>query len=64
MMGIIKVGICPHYDCSNRDSFGYCKTTVCINEHYKQEQWVLPAITNKDCNIVIKHYNNSSVEDI
>lgn len=25
---------CLHYDCSNRNSFGYCKTTVCINSNY------------------------------
>ena len=30
---------CLHYDCSNRNSFGYCKTTACINERYQQEQW-------------------------
>ena len=30
---------CLHYDCTNRNSFGYCKTTACINEHYQQEQW-------------------------
>ena len=28
-----------HYDCVNRNSFGYCKTTVCINEHYRHEEW-------------------------
>lgn len=38
---------CLHYDCSNRNSFGYCKTTVCINEHYQQEQWGSPSTTNK-----------------
>lgn len=25
---------CPHYDCANRNSFGYCKTTGCINPNY------------------------------
>lgn len=30
---------CEHQDCSNRNSLGYCTTTVCINEQYKQEQW-------------------------
>ena len=38
---------CLHYDCSNRNSFGYCKTTVCINEHYQQEQWGSQSTKNK-----------------
>lgn len=38
---------CLHYDCSNRNSFGYCKTTVCINEHYQQEQWGPQSTKNK-----------------
>ena len=25
---------CLHYDCTNRNSFGYCKTTACINPKY------------------------------
>ena len=25
---------CLHYDCTNRNSFGYCKTTACINSKY------------------------------
>ena len=25
---------CLHYDCANRTSFGYCKTTACINPKY------------------------------
>lgn len=25
---------CPYYDCHNRNSFGYCKTTVCIKPKY------------------------------
>ena len=29
-------GQCKHYDCSNRTSHGYCKTSVCINERYSQ----------------------------
>lgn len=29
-------GICPHYNCSNRTSQGYCKTSVCIHPHYSQ----------------------------
>ena len=44
-MGTMIGGFCLHYDCSNRNSFGYCKTTVCINEHYQQEQWGLQSTT-------------------
>lgn len=29
-------GICKHFDCSNRTSQGYCRTTVCIHPHYSQ----------------------------
>ena len=25
---------CLHYDCTNRNSFDYCKTTACINPKY------------------------------
>lgn len=27
-------GPCLHYDCTNRNSVGYCKTTACINPKY------------------------------
>lgn len=37
---------CLHHDCSNRNSFGYCQTTVCINEHYQQEQFYSTNYTN------------------
>lgn len=50
---------CLHYDCPNRNSFGYCKTTVCINEHYQQEQWGLPSTTNKTESVVIKQQTNA-----
>ena len=50
---------CPHYVCSNRNSFGYCKTTVCINEHYQQEQWGFPSTTNKSESVVIKPRTNA-----
>lgn len=50
---------CLHYDCSNRNSFGYCKTTVCINEHYQQEQWGLLSTTNKSDSVVIKQQTNA-----
>lgn len=30
---------CLHFDCTNRNSFGYCRTTVCINENYRHEEW-------------------------
>lgn len=50
---------CLHYDCSNRNSFGYCKTTVCINEHYQREQWGLPSTLNKSESVVIKQQTNA-----
>ena len=50
---------CLHYGCSNRNSFGYCKTTVCINEHYQQEQWGSPSSTNKSESVVIKQQTNA-----
>ena len=53
-MRIISVSPCRHFDCSNRNSFGYCKTTVCINEHYQQEQWGSPSTTNKSESVVQK----------
>lgn len=30
-MRMMSGGPCSHYDCSNRNVFGYCNTTVCIN---------------------------------
>ena len=50
---------CFHYGCSNRNSFGYCNTTVCINEHYQQEQWGLPSTTNKSESVVKKLITNA-----
>lgn len=50
---------CLHYGCSNRNSFGYCKTTVCINEHYQQEQWGSPSTTNKSESVVKKSQTNA-----
>ena len=51
---------CLHYDCSNRNSFGYCKTTACINEHYQQEQYGLPSTTNKCESVVIKQQTKTN----
>ena len=31
------IGTCP-YNCSNKTSYGYCKTTACINLNYQQNQ--------------------------
>lgn len=33
-MRTMSGGPCLHYDCSNWNSFGYCKTTACINPKY------------------------------
>lgn len=59
MMRTMSGGLCPHYDCSNRNSFGYCQTTVCINEHYQQEQWGLQPTTNKFESVTIKQQTNA-----
>lgn len=53
-MGTMSGGPCQHFDCSNRNSFGYCRTTACINEHYQQEQWGSPLTTNKSESVVKK----------
>lgn len=56
-MRTMSGGPCLHYDCSNRSSFGYCKTTVCINEHYQQEQW--SSTSNRSENVVVKPKTNA-----
>lgn len=59
-MRTMSGGFCLHYDCSNRNSFGYCKTTACINEHYQQEQLdFVPSTTNKIESVVIKRQTNA-----
>ena len=37
-MRTMSVGRCFHVDCTNRNSFGYCNTTVCINDDYRYEE--------------------------
>lgn len=56
-MRTMSGGPCLHYDCSNRNGFGYCKTTVCINEHYQQEQW--SSTSNRSENVVVKPKTNA-----
>jgi len=29
---------CLHFDCDNKNSFGYCKTTCCINPKYNRQK--------------------------
>lgn len=58
-MRTMSGSLCLHYDCSNRNSFGYCKTPVCINIHYQQEQLGLPLTTNKSESVVIKQQTNA-----
>ena len=38
-----KMGPCPYYDCTNRNSFGYCKTTACINPNYNHKSLTVDA---------------------
>lgn len=45
---------CLHYDCTNRNSFGYCKTTACINPKYNRltiesTDNTFPAVVIKPC---------------
>ena len=46
-MRTMSGGVCPHYDCSNRNSFGYCKTTICINGLYAAE-WATSTSQNNE----------------
>ena len=48
---------CYVYDCSNRNYYGYCKTTVCINPKYNKitnctrdaaDKFVAKPVTNAD----------------
>lgn len=32
-------GDCPYWECPNRNEFGYCKTTVCINPKYQSNTY-------------------------
>lgn len=60
-MRTMSGGPCQHFYCSNRNSFGYCKTTVCINELYQQEQWGSPLTTNKSESVVKKPQTNADL---
>lgn len=51
------IGICMHYDCTNRNSFGYCKTTACINQNYQHEQWI--STSNRTDKVVVKPQTNA-----
>ena len=35
------IGKCYHFDCTNRNSFGYCNTIACINPNYYTEDWII-----------------------
>lgn len=51
------IGLCMHYDCTNRNSFGYCKTTACINQNYQHEQWI--STSNRTDKVVVKPQTNA-----
>lgn len=47
---------CLHFDCDNRSSFGYCKSTCCINIKYNRQKIdklepadVAPVVRCKNC---------------
>lgn len=48
---------CLHYECTNRNSFGYCKTTACINYKYTKE-WI-ESTTNCSPKAVFKPVTNA-----
>ena len=50
-------GPCLHYDCTNRNSFGYCKTTACINQNYARV-WI-ESTTNKPAQVVYNPVTNA-----
>lgn len=50
-------GPCTHYDCTNRNSFGYCKNTVCINPNYSIEG--IENTTNKAYRVINKPVTNA-----
>lgn len=56
-MRTMSGGPCTHYDCTNRNSFGYCKTTACINQNYQHEQWMLT--TNRTEPVIVKPNTNA-----
>ena len=46
-----------HYDCTNRNSFGYCKTQVCIHANYSRD-WI-ESTAEKSQTVVIKPLTNA-----
>lgn len=56
-MRTMSGGPCTHYDCTNRNAFGYCKTTACINQDYSTE-WI-ESTANKSYQVVSKPVTNA-----
>ena len=56
-MRTMSGGPCTHYDCTNRNSFGYCKTTACINQNYSTD-WI-GSTANKAYQVVSKPVTNA-----
>ena len=48
---------CLHFDCLNKNSFGYCRTSVCINELYRGE-WT-ESTSNKTQAVVLNPITNA-----
>ena len=53
----MMIGPCKHYECTNRNSFGYCRTTACINERHKNE-WVESTSANSPDVVYIQQTNH------
>ena len=47
---------CSHYDCTNRNSLGYCKTTACINPKYNRLS--VESTNNTSATVIIKPITN------
>lgn len=62
-MRTMSGGPCLHYDCSNRNSFGYCKTTACINHLYNRE-WAEGTTTKSSPAIVAKQTNADRIRNM
>ena len=52
---------CYHYDCINRNSFGYCLSTVCINQKYAHEKAI--STDNKTTPVVMRTVQLADLTD-
>lgn len=55
-------GNCPYWDCLNRNEFGYCKTTTCINPKYQSNTYSSSTSTNVET-IRYRAYTSDRTEE-